>query len=41
VLLGRGRRLFDNLGPEHTELQRTRIIEGEDSVTHMHYRVVR
>ena len=41
VLLGQGRRLFDNLGPEHIELQRTRILEGEDGVTHMHYRVQR
>ena len=41
VLLGQGRRLFDNLGPEHIELQRTRILEGEDGVTHVHYRVTR
>jgi dihydrofolate reductase len=41
VLLGQGRRLFDNAGPEHTELQRTRILEGEDGVTHMHYQVQR
>jgi dihydrofolate reductase len=41
VLLGQGRRLFDNLAPEHIELQRTRILEGEDGVTHMHYRVAR
>ena len=41
VLLGQGRRMFDNLAPEHIELQRTRIIEGEDGVTHMHYRVAR
>jgi dihydrofolate reductase len=40
VLLGQGRRLFDNL-PERIELQRTRILEGEDGVTHMHYRVPR
>jgi dihydrofolate reductase len=40
VLLGQGRRLFDNLAPEHIELQRTRILEG-DGVTHMHYRVQR
>jgi dihydrofolate reductase len=38
VLLGQGRRLFDNLGPEHIELERTRVLEG-DGVTHMHYRV--
>ena len=41
VLLGQGRRMFDDLAPEHIELQRTRIIEGEDGVTHMHYRVAR
>jgi dihydrofolate reductase len=41
VLLGQGRRLFDNLRPEHIELERTRILEGEDGVTHMHYRVTR
>jgi dihydrofolate reductase len=41
VLLGQGRRLFDNLSPEHIELQRTRILEGEAGVTHMHYRVQR
>jgi dihydrofolate reductase len=39
VLLGQGRRLFDKLGPEHIELERTRILEGEDGVTHMRYRV--
>jgi dihydrofolate reductase len=41
VLLGQGRRLFDNLDPEHIELKRTRILEGEDGVTHLHYRVQR
>ncbi len=41
VLLGQGRRLFDNLPPEHIELERTRILEGEAGVTHMHYRVAR
>ncbi|HTN23914.1 MAG TPA: dihydrofolate reductase family protein [Solirubrobacteraceae bacterium] len=40
VLLGQGRRLFDHLGPEHVELERTRVLEG-DGVTHMHYRVRR
>jgi dihydrofolate reductase len=40
VLLGQGRRLFDNLGPEHIELERTRVLEG-DGVTHLHYRVQR
>jgi dihydrofolate reductase len=41
VLLGEGRRLFENLGPEHTELERTRVLEGEDGMTHLHYRVRR
>ena len=41
VLLGAGRRLFDNLSPEHIELERTRILVGDDGVTHMHYRVRR
>jgi dihydrofolate reductase len=40
VLLGGGRRLFDNLDPEHIELERTRVLEGA-GVTHMHYRVQR
>jgi dihydrofolate reductase len=39
VLLGQGRRLFDNLAPEHIELERTRILDGESGVTHLHYRV--
>jgi dihydrofolate reductase len=39
VLFGQGRRLFDNLDPEQIELERTRILEGEGGVTHMHYRV--
>jgi dihydrofolate reductase len=41
VLLCEGRRLFENLGPEHIELERTRVIEGEAGVTHIHYRVLR
>ncbi len=39
VLLGQGRRLFDGLAPGQIELQRTRILEGEAGVIHMHYRV--
>lgn len=39
VLFGQGRRLFDNLDPEQIALERTRILEGEGGVTHMHYRV--
>ncbi len=41
VLLGQGLRLFDERDPEHIELERTRILEGEAGVTHMHYRVQR
>ena len=41
VLFGRGRRLFENLGAEQIELERTRVLEGEDGVTHLHYRVRR
>jgi dihydrofolate reductase len=41
VLLGEGRRLFDGLGSDQIELERTRILEGEDGVTHLHYRVRR
>jgi len=38
VLLGEGRRLFENLGPTHIELEPTRVLEGE-GVTHLRYRV--
>jgi dihydrofolate reductase len=41
VLFGQGRRLFDGMAPEQIELERTRILEGEAGVTHMHYRVQR
>ena len=39
VLFGQGRRLFEGLAAEQIELQRTRILEGEGGVTHMHYHV--
>ena len=41
VLLGRGRRLFDDPAAEHVDLERTRVLEGEGGVTHLHYRVKR
>ena len=41
VLLGQGRRLFDGLEPKQIELDCTRVLEGENGVTHMHYRVRR
>ena len=41
VLLGGGRPLFEHLGLRHRELERVRVLEGEDGVTHLRYRVVR
>jgi dihydrofolate reductase len=41
VLFGQGRRLFEGLAAEQIELERTRILDGEGGVTHMHYRVRR
>lgn len=41
VLLGEGRRLFEHLGTGQRELERTRVLEGEDGVTHLHFRVRR
>jgi dihydrofolate reductase len=41
VLFGQGRRLFEGLDPAQIELERIRVLEGEDGVTHMHYRVGR
>ena len=40
VLLGGGVRLFDNLGDDHVELERTGVIEAPD-VTHLTFRVVK
>jgi dihydrofolate reductase len=39
VLFGQGRRLFEGMAAEQIELERTRILEGEGGVTHVHYRV--
>ena len=41
VLFGQGRRLFDGLPAEQIALERTRVLEGDNGVTHMHYRVQR
>lgn len=41
VLLGAGRRLFDDAAPSQLELRRTRVLAGEDGVTHLHYEVAR
>jgi dihydrofolate reductase len=40
VLLGSGRRLFEHLGGEHTELELVRRLEDRD-VTHLRYWVRR
>ncbi|WP_328990519.1 dihydrofolate reductase family protein [Kribbella sp. NBC_01245] len=40
VLLGQGRRLFDNLSTEHTELELVRALDGP-GVHHLRYRVLR
>jgi dihydrofolate reductase len=40
LFLGDGVRLFDDLGPEHPELECTRVIESR-AVTHLRYRVVK
>jgi hypothetical protein len=39
VLLGRGRRLFDHLGPERIELELVRVLQGRQAA-HLRYRVV-
>jgi dihydrofolate reductase len=41
VLFGQGRLLFEGLAAEQIELQVTRVLKGEDCVTHLHYRVQR
>jgi dihydrofolate reductase len=41
VLFGQGRRLFDGLAAGQIELERTRILEGENGITHLRYRVWR
>jgi dihydrofolate reductase len=39
VLLGAGRRLFEDLPPRQVELELTRVLAGEGGITHLHYRV--
>lgn len=40
VLLGAGRRLFENLGDTQVHLERTQLIDAPD-VTHLRYKVKR
>ena len=39
ILLGEGRRLFDTLGAAQRELERIRVLEGEEGATHLRYHV--
>jgi dihydrofolate reductase len=41
VLLGDGRRLFEHVGLKQRELERVRVLEGQDGVTHLHFRLRR
>jgi dihydrofolate reductase len=41
VLLGAGKRLFDHLGTEPIELDRTRVVEAPEGVTHLRFRIRR
>ena len=41
VLFGEGRRLFEHLGVEHRDLERTLVLEGEDGVVHLRFTVRR
>jgi dihydrofolate reductase len=41
VLLGAGKRLFEHLGTEPIELERTRVVEAPEGVTHLRFRVRR
>ena len=40
VLFGNGRRLFDQIGARHIELERTRVIDSP-AVTHLPFRIVK
>lgn len=39
LLFGEGRPLFEHLGLDLRELERTRVLEGDGGVTHLHYRL--
>lgn len=39
VLLGQGVRLFDGLPSKHIDLERVRVLEGDEGMVHLHYRV--
>ena len=39
VLLGQGRRLFDDMPPDHVELELLRVLDGS-RMLHLRYRVL-
>lgn len=41
VLLGDGKRLFEHLGNESLELDRTEVVAAPDGITHLRYRIKR
>jgi dihydrofolate reductase len=41
VLLSEGKRLFDYLGNQRIDLERIRVVEAPDGVTHLRFRVKR
>ena len=41
VLLGDGKRLFEHLGSGSIELERTRVVEAPEGVTHLRFRIRR
>lgn len=41
VLLGDGKRLFEHLGSESLELERTDVVAAPDGITHLRYRIKR
>ena len=41
VLIGAGKGLFDHLGTEPIELERTRVVEAPEGVTHLRFRIRR
>jgi dihydrofolate reductase len=41
VLVGEGKRRFDHLGNQRIDLERTRVVEAPECVTHLRFRVAR
>ena len=41
MLLGEGKRLFEHIGAGRIDLERTRVVEAPEGVTHLRFRVVK